>query len=58
MRSKKAFLQFKSIKARLIFWMLIISILPLLVSAGIIYTQRLRNMFRMSSSSCRTLKGY
>jgi len=44
---KKALPRFKSIKGRLIFWMLIISILPLLVSAGIIYAQRLRNIKSM-----------
>lgn len=110
MRSKKTILQFKSVKTRMIFWMLIISILPLLISTGIFYNQHLqniqtmqfiklevirdlkireinrwlearvgdlvvarqgvlrsgswkdpsgiRNILRMSSLSCRTLKGY
>lgn len=47
MRSKKTILQFKSVKTRMIFWMLIISILPLLISTGIFYNQHLQNIQTM-----------
>lgn len=56
MRSKKTILQFKSVKAGLIFWLLIISILPLFIAGGIVYNQRLRNIQTMQFAKLEVIR--